>query len=308
MNTVRTSHLAFGLWVLALLSASAQTTIDTTNKWAWSSGASWINCRTIVTNGGVVSTNGVSVNEFFLSGYMYSATAGWIDVGRGSPTNGTNYSNATSADYGVNLDNKGHLTGYAWNESAGWINFSWTNDPDAVRAPKVNLQNGIFSGYAWGASLGWISLSNSSVARMKTVALAATDANTNGISDAWEVAVLGGTNVLTSTNAFGVTTNDYDGDGIANSNEYVAGTSPMNALDCLELTELSISGSSLTLNWDSKNARIYYIDGKTNLLDPAWTNLEGPLVSDTSSNSTEDITGVGTQSFYRIRVALPFSP
>jgi hypothetical protein len=307
MFDVRTG-IALTIVVLTWNLSWAQTTIDTTNKWAWSSGTGWLNCRTVVTNGSVVSTNGICVGEYILSGYMYSPTVGWIDLGRGNPTNGVRYSNASSTDYGVNHDGKGHLTGYAWNESAGWINFGWTNNPDAAKAPKISLQTGVFSGYAWGGSLGWINLSNMS-ARLQTVSLTAgNDANSNGIPDAWEIDVLGSTNAIPPTNALGQPTNDYDGDGISNSNEYTTGTSPLNPLSCLALTAISFSGNDLQLIWDSTNTRVYYVDWRTNLLSGAWLNLKGPLASDTATNSTETITNsVSTQGFYRVRATLPFT-
>jgi len=278
--------LGFGVLGMAI-TGPAQTTIDETNKWAWSSGTGWINCRTIVTNGSVVSTNGVSVSQYILWGYMYSPTVGWIDVGRGHPTNGMRYSNASATDYGVNHDGLGHLTGYAWNESVGWINFEWTNNPDATKAPKINLKNGVFYGYAWGGSLGWINLSNTS-ARLQSVTMApGDDSNSNNVPNGWEI------------ETFGVVTNF---DGIYDY--YIAGMDP----DDFDLTDFSPSGSGFKLIWNSTKTRIYYIEWKTNLMESGWANVLGPYLSDTPSSSTRVLTNVAAQVFYRIRTTLPFSP
>jgi len=274
------------------VTASAETTINTSNKWAWSSGTGWINCRTVVTNGSVVSTNGVSVGQYVLWGYMYSPTVGWIDVGRGSPASGTNYSNTNTVDYGVNHDGKGHLTGYAWNGSVGWINFQWTNNPEATRAPKINLQNGYFSGYAWGGSLGWINLSNTS-AKLQTVSMATPtnqDSNANDVPDGWEIQTFG-----TKTNFSRI----YD--------YYVYDHAGMDPATHFALSDFSLSGTGFRLAWDGAQTRIYYIDWKTNLLESGWPNVQGPF-SFTTSSAAVVLTNAADEVFYRLRTALPFSP
>ena len=278
------------VWAVLLATAGAAwggTTIHVTNKWAWASGTGWLNCRTD-------TTNGVAVGEYWLSGYMYGSSVGWINMGgTNGPTNGYQYSNGSSADFGVNHDGRGHLTGYAWNESAGWINFGWTNNPDASTAPKLNLQSGIFTGYAWSSGLGWVSLSNIST-RLQTVSLAAgMDRNSNGIPDAWEIRMVGNTNTLTSTNR----------------DDYIADTNPTNSQDQLEATAFGGSGTNLSLTWASKKSRLYYIDMKTNLMVGAWqSNVLGPIVSATESNTVGVLSATGTQGFFRIRVGLPLSP
>ena len=286
---MRRATICLLLGVLGMaVSAMGQTTIHATNKWAWSTGAGWINCRTVVTNDGVVSTNAVCVGQYVLWGYMYSPTVGWIDLGRGSPTNLTNYSNLTASDYGVNIDGKGHLTGYAWNESAGWINFSWTNNPDAAKAPKISLLTGVFCGYAWNSSLGWINLSNTS-ARLQTTAMATPtnqDLNANNVPDGWEVQNFG-----ERTNFSGI------------YNYYVAdiGSTQEN----LEMTDFILSGTNFQLTWDNQSTRIYYIDWKTNIVQPGWPNTLGPYASGNTS-ATQTLNTARTQCFYRVRVSLPF--
>lgn len=275
----------------------AASSVNVTNKWAWSAGAGWINCRPD-------STNGAVVGEFFCSGYMYSPTAGWIHLGNGSPSNGVSYENGSTNDYGVNHDGKGHLTGYAWCPSTGWINFGWTNNPDATQAPKIDIKTGMLSGYAWGGSLGWISLSNLS-GRLQTDWFdAGTNADSDGLPDAWEISAMG-TNNLGALSASG----DYDDDGANDYAEYVAGTSPTNPYDVLEMTSFGRSGSTnLQVEWSSRQTRLYKIEQRDDLMDTnGWQVCPpGVLSADSDSNSVRLLPVTApTQTFYRVKAVLP---
>ncbi len=294
---MRVSRVSVVLAMLVgfIITAFAASTINTTNKWVWSAGTGWMNARTD-------STNGAVVGEYVCSGYFYSPSAGWINLGNGSPTSGVYYSNSDAVDYGVNHDGKGHLSGYAWCASAGWINFGWTNNPDAADAPKVNLQNGILSGYAWGGSLGWIGLSNLSAYLQTDYMTNGVDANNNGIPDAWEIANFGSTNA-----AQGGAGQDKDGDGVVNSNEYVAGTAPTNINDFLCLTDIEMSGTDMRLEWASKLSRLYRIEKKTNLMETFWQDCGlGVQTADSDTVSIRLLPDM-TQIFYRVKAMLPLA-
>ena len=86
-----------------------------------------------------------------------------INLGDGSPVNGSAYSNNSAADFGVNRDAAGNLRGFAWGANIGWINFE-TNG-----SPKMDLLTGNFSGFAYSANCGWISLSNATAFVQSTV-------------------------------------------------------------------------------------------------------------------------------------------
>jgi hypothetical protein len=127
--------------------ASAASTIDTVNRYAYAANLGWLNGVGDTNNGAVV---GLQV----CSGTIYSANVGWINLGSGTPANQIQYLNNSATDYGVNRDAAGNLRGYAYGANIGWINF------EATGAPKVDLFTGNFSGYAYSANCGWISLSN----------------------------------------------------------------------------------------------------------------------------------------------------
>ena len=139
-------------------SASAATTIDPVNRYAYAANLGWLD--------GVADTNnGVVIGPAYCSGNLYSANVGWISLGNGVPTNGVQYQNLSANDFGVNLDSAGNLRGYAYGANIGWVNF------EANGNPSVDFTTGNLNGYAYGANVGWISLSNS-FAFVKTASLA----------------------------------------------------------------------------------------------------------------------------------------
>lgn len=148
--------------VFAAVRTFAATTVDGTDKYAYGANIGWINWQGDVTNGAVASYG-------VLSGYIYSANIGWISLGDGTPASGLQYSNASAADHGVNVDAKSDannflLSGYAYSANAGWISFNIT---DPATRPKIDKTTGIMSGYAYGANIGWIAL-DTTVSQVKS--------------------------------------------------------------------------------------------------------------------------------------------
>lgn len=286
--------LLIGLVALSGHAATnATSTINTTNKWAWSVSAGWINCRSDSTNGAVIGT-------YVCSGYFYSPVSGWIHLGDGTPTNGIRYT-ATTNDYGVNLDGAGHLRGYAWAPSSGWISFEWTN-AEAADAPKVNLKTGVLTGYAWSESLGYISLTNLSAYCKTDRFAAAADSNTNGIADAWELETAGSLGTLS-------TTNDTDHDGLTDYEEYVADTDPLSAGSSFVFSSISSGTTNVTLSWPCSDGRLYKIETRTSLTNgTGWTDAGLVISTNASTASVTLPANISTQKFYRVRAVLPLTP
>lgn len=296
---MRTASLCLTIVLLASLvipaPAATNSTIDTANKWAWSAGASWINCRPS-------ATNGAAIGRSFCQGYLYSSTAGWIHLGDGTPTNGYQYSNDNENDYGVNMDGQGHLTGYAWCESSGWINFEWTNKTYAS-APKIDLKTGNMSGNVWGDSLGWISLTNAWTYVQTTNLISHADTNTNNIPDDWEMINIGDLTTLGG----GGGANDKDGDGVSDYNEYLCGTSPTNASDYLRMTALVVTnGTNIVITWPCSDTRLYDIEKRTNLMAGSWVHYSRVAVTTTPTTITIP-TGTDSQVYYRVQAVLPLA-
>ncbi|MEI6190773.1 MAG: hypothetical protein WCP24_00210 [bacterium] len=94
-------------------------TILSSYKHAWSNNVGYINLENVVVDDGA------------LSGFAWSANAGWIKF---NPTQG-----------GVLNDGAGNLSGFAWGEGLGWIDFSGV---------KISTSTGKFSGIATGTLVG----------------------------------------------------------------------------------------------------------------------------------------------------------
>src|SRR6187455_2122618 len=106
----------FILLAAILPPAWSATTINSTNKFSYGANIGWMDWRGDTNSGAVIG-------EYVCSGFIYSANVGWINLGNGAPTNGIQYQNISSNDFGVNHDGVGNLRGFAYGAYIGWINF-----------------------------------------------------------------------------------------------------------------------------------------------------------------------------------------
>ncbi len=143
-----------GGWLLTA-AAWAQSDVDPNHRFAWGEQTGWINWQ----HNRPAAGDGVQIHATFLSGYAWSESSGWINLGNGSPANGVSYANASSADFGVNLDDDtGLLSGFAWGEHIGWINFAGGAAATPASAARIDFASCRLRGYAWGENAGWINL------------------------------------------------------------------------------------------------------------------------------------------------------
>ncbi len=279
-------------------SVRAATTIDAVNHYAYGANVGWMEGRGDITSGTVVG-------EYVCSGYIYGANVGWVNLGSGFPTNGIQYRNLYTNDFGVNLDGAGNLSGYAWGANIGWIVFtngSATGGLSAADSPKVNMSSGRFGGYAYSANCGWISLSNTTAFVQTDKIAPGADLNNDGIPDAWEILNFGTTNI--DVNA------DADGDGSSNLQEYYAGTNPNDINDSLRITSVArgdVTPNSTTLHWTTVPSRFYTIQYRPSL-DPSslWTDSVGYGFG--VGSSTFNTGHTNDFEFYRIRAYRPLGP
>ena len=270
-------------------SVSAQSTINSVNRFAYGANIGWLDCR-------ADGVNGTVLGEYICSGYIYAANVGWINLGGGTAVNGIRYQNNSASDFGVNHDGLGNLRGYAWGANIGWVNF------ENQGAPRLDLCTGKLSGSVYGANVGWISLSNS-VAFVQTDSLRrGVDTDGDGIPDAFELTWTGS---LTNMNS----TSDLDGDGVSDRNEYLAGTDPTNPAD--RLAVLSYFVGTDALKWASKPSRHYHIEERLSLNPSSpWVDSSlGLITHDPGATTTRSgFSAPSSQHFFRIEVVRPLVP
>ncbi len=112
-----------------------------------------------------------------------------------------------------------------------------------------------------------------------------TDANTNGIPDAYETASFGAVNPLRTT------TTDTDLDGMSDWAEFIAGTNPTNAGSVLELkAAFQTASNAFTISWPSGVSHGYRLLGSTNAAtwSPVsdWIRASGFITDFTLSSPT----------------------
>ncbi len=96
----------------------------------------------------------VPEGKSYISGYAFAGELGWIDLGDGSPANGTSYSNLTPDDIGINVDSGGNLTGFAFNKTLGLISLDWPGAQPS-QLPRLNFQSGEITGLWFNPNAGW---------------------------------------------------------------------------------------------------------------------------------------------------------
>lgn len=96
---------------------------------------------------------------------------------------------------------------------------------------------------------------------------------------------------------------DPDGDGLANSAEYLAGTNPTDPNSYLRLGPATMdSGKRVVLRWLSAPGKSYQVESASSLSSPTWAVLATGLLGDGRIQQWTHSPPVPTTSFYRIRL------
>ena len=109
-------------------------------------------------------------------------------------------------------------------------------------------------------------------------------------------------------------TNDFDGDGLRNADEYVAGTGPDDSQDSLHASDMTVNPGGVTIRFPAKAGRSYTVWYDSSLMAPAWSNATPTPLSATTNGPhewTDDGTTTSphpfseTDRFYQIRATWP---
>jgi hypothetical protein len=287
LNLAAVSALVSSFILLHSSTTWAATTINSANNYAYGANLGWLDWRGDTNNGAVIG-------EYVCSGYIYAANVGWIDLGGGAPTNGIQYQNLSTNDFGVNHDGLGNLRGYAYGANIGWVNFENNG------AAGVDLLTGRLSGSVYSANCGWISLSNA-VAFVQTDSVQLGALAPDGLPVAWLLQNFGTTNV--NVNA------DPDLDGQSNGQEYLAGTDPNSAASLLKITAITRgtpAPASTVINWNAVATRFYAVQARPSLASGAWGNYASQPTLGWNSASFNDFNP--TNEFFRVRAYRPLTP
>jgi hypothetical protein len=126
-----------------------------------------------------------------------------------------------------------------------------------------------------------------------------TDSNTNGIPDVWEAAYFGSPTGVTNRD------DDFDGDGLSNWAEYLAGTDPTDPTSYLKVKRISAQNGAV-IEFNAVSNRTYSVEYKDRFEAAAWTRLADVLARPTNWPATVIDPTPGTNRLYHL--ATPKQP
>lgn len=126
------------------------------------------------------------------------------------------------------------------------------------------------------------------------------DVDTDGLPNGWEQ--MYGFSPLDPFDA----ENDADGDKMSNLEEFLAGTNPINAASCLQITSQTISNHSVNVSWKAVGGKSYVVQ-KSPSPTAGFTDLSPVITVPGTAEITTNYLDVGAATnwpgrFYRIRL------
>ena len=213
-----------------------------------------------------------------------------------SPTRPLNVPGVNSAQVrGYDLQNNTltlATTGATVNNGSFWVvNSNITYVPKAFYADSTRLAPGsggyydvIFARYSDGANA-------SPFATISVISFNA-DSYNEGVPDSWRQSYFGNANPSVGTKHHA--TDDADGDGESNLQEYLCGTVPTNKLSNLHI----MSFNPGVLQWQAKGYEVYEVQSSTNFIN--WARAISPQVPTNSTGSATGCPNGGVQQYFRV--------
>lgn len=146
----------------------------------------------------------------------------------------------------------------------------------------------------------WMTMaSNTAFARYGAETQLGSGVDRYGVPDSWKLLNFGGCYGV-GTGAF----DDWDGDGMCNRDEYIAGTSPTNKSSKLEIISLMQDLGNCSISFNTVTGRSYGLLYKSNMTDASWLDLTNNIGGLGSIMDVDDPMA-DPRRFYRLKVKLP---
>jgi len=129
------------------------------------------------------------------------------------------------------------------------------------------------------------------------------DSDADGIPDWWMLAYFN--HATGEANDNSLASQDADGDGMSNLQEYLAGTDPTDPDSAFRITNISVVGSDVEVTWTTEPGKSNQLQrsNTTPTTNAPWINV-GPLILGTGSPATQTDFGGATNppAYYRVRL------
>ena len=121
------------------------------------------------------------------------------------------------------------------------------------------------------------------------------DTDGDGLPDGWELQYFGN---LSQTD-----TDDPDGDGFSNLQEFLAGTDPTDFGSALRITSITADGADILINFTTCSSRFYELQSNDDLTTSNWATLISDVLGTGGIVSIADLGGGNqTNRFYRVKL------
>src|SRR5205085_5527405 len=95
---------------------------------------------------------------------------------------------------------------------------------------------------------------------------------------------------------------DPDADGMINSAEYTAGTTPTNASSVLKIDSVQQTASGSTVIWKSVTGKAYQLYSRPQLISASWQPVGTPVTATNATARLLDASATNGMRFYKVQV------